>query len=57
MERKSATALSIPFSPGPTMTGVLVPVECFTQSSRQEHTEIVSFGIWSETETPPKKRR
>ena len=30
----------------------LVPVERFTRQSRQEHIEIVSFGVWSETENP-----
>jgi hypothetical protein len=29
-----------------------VPVECFTQSSRQQAVEIISFGIWSESENP-----
>jgi hypothetical protein len=38
----------------------LVPVECFTQHSRQEHQEhieIISFGIWSETENPVTRGR
>jgi hypothetical protein len=30
----------------------LVPIERFTQQSQQEHIEIVSFGVWSETENP-----
>jgi hypothetical protein len=28
----------------------LVPVECFSQFSRQQPVDIISFGIWSESE-------